>query len=128
MRWLRTARRRCAAVISGHRGMLITPAYAQAPGFDPISSGIIPILLMFVIFYFLLLRPQQQRVKAHREMVANLRRGDTVVTSGGIIGKVTKVRDDNEIEVEIADNTKVRVVKATVSEVRAKGEPVKESA
>ena len=109
--------------------MLISPAYAQGTG----GSGdfliqLVPILLMFVIFYLLLLRPQQQKLKAHRELVANLRRGDTVVTSGGIIGKVTKVRDDNEIEVEIADNTRVRVVKATVSEVRAKGEPVKESA
>ena len=89
---------------------------------------LVPILLMFVIFYFLLFRPQQQRAKQHREMVSNIRRGDTVVTSGGIIGKVTKVRDDNEIEVEIADQTRVRVVKATVAEVRAKGEPVKEGA
>lgn len=109
--------------------MLITPAYAQAPG----GSGdfliqLVPILLMFVIFYFLLLRPQQQRQKSLREMITNLRRGDIVVTSGGIIGKVTKVRDDNEIEVEIADNTRVRVIKGTVAEVRAKGEPVKEGA
>ena len=89
---------------------------------------LVPNLLMFVIFYLLLLRPQQQRVKAHREMVANIRRGDTVVTSGGIIGKVTKVKDDNEIEVEIADNTRVRVIKGTVAEVRVKGEAVKESA
>jgi preprotein translocase subunit YajC len=83
---------------------------------------------MFVIFYVLLLRPQQQRQKQLRAMVSNLRRGDIVVTSGGIIGKVTKVRDENEIEVEIADNTRVRVIKATVAEVRTKGEPVKESA
>ena len=89
---------------------------------------LIPILLMFVIFYFLLFRPQQQRAKQHREMVSNIRRGDTVVTSGGIIGKVTRVKDDNEIEVEIAENTRVRVVKATVADVRAKGEPVKEGA
>ena len=89
---------------------------------------LVPILLMFVIFYFLLLRPQQQRAKAHREMVTNIRRGDTVVTSGGIVGKVTKVRDEQEIEVEIADNTRVRVVKGTVAEVRTRGEPVKESA
>ena len=89
---------------------------------------LVPILLMFVIFYFLLFRPQQQRAKQHREMVNNIRRGDTVVTSGGIIGKVTRVRDDNEIEVEIADQTRVRVVKATIAEVRAKGEPVKEGA
>jgi preprotein translocase subunit YajC len=109
--------------------MLISPAYAQAAG----GSGdfliqLMPILLMFVIFYFLLLRPQQQRAKQHREMVANIRRGDTVVTSGGIIGKVTKVKDDGELEVEIAENTRVRVIKGTVAEVRIKGEPVKESA
>ncbi len=109
--------------------MFISPAFAQSPGGgSDFMIQLVPILLMFVIFYFLLLRPQQQRAKAHREMVTNIRRGDTVVTSGGIVGKVTKVRDDNEIEVEIADNTRVRVVKATVSEVRAKGEPVKESA
>lgn len=88
---------------------------------------LIPILLMFVIFYFLLFRPQQQRAKQHREMVNNIRRGDTVVTSGGIIGKVTRVKDDNEIEIEIAENTRVRVVKATVADVRSKGEPVKEN-
>jgi preprotein translocase subunit YajC len=111
------------------RRMLISPAYAQGTGGSTdFLIQLVPILLMFVIFYLLLLRPQQQKLKAHRELVANLRRGDTVVTSGGIIGKVTKVRDENEIEVEIADNTRVRVVKGTVSEVRAKGEPVKESA
>jgi preprotein translocase subunit YajC len=109
--------------------MFITPAYAQGlGGGSDMFVQFVPILLMFVIFYFLLLRPQQQRVKLHREMVANLRRGDMVVTSGGIIGKVTKVRDDAEIEVEIADNTRVRVIKGTVSEVRAKGEAAKETA
>jgi preprotein translocase subunit YajC len=109
--------------------MFITPAYAQgAGGGSDIFVQLMPILLMFVIFYFLLLRPQQQRAKMHREMVANIRRGDTIVTSGGIIGKVTKVKDDNEIEVEIADNTRVRVIKGTVAEVRTKGEPVKETA
>ena len=109
--------------------MLISPAYAQATGGgNDFLFQLMPILLMFVIFYFLLLRPQQQRAKAHREMVANIRRGDTVVTSGGIVGKVTKVKDDGEIEVEIADNTRVRVIKGTVAEVRVKGEPVKETA
>ncbi|MFO7297761.1 MAG: preprotein translocase subunit YajC [Proteobacteria bacterium] len=109
--------------------MFITPAYAQgAPGGgSDFMLQLIPILLMFVIFYFLLIRPQQQRAKQHREMVNNIRRGDTVVTSGGIIGKVTRVKDDNEIEVEIAENTRVRVVKATVADVRSKGEPVKEN-
>ena len=109
--------------------MLISPAYAQATGGgNDFLIQLMPILLMFVIFYLLLLRPQQQRAKAHREMVANIRRGDTVVTSGGIIGKVTKVKDDGEIEVEIADNTRVRVIRSTVAEVRVKGEPVKETA
>jgi preprotein translocase subunit YajC len=109
--------------------MFISPAYAQtAGGGSDFLIQLVPILLMFVIFYVLLLRPQQQRQKQLRAMVSNLRRGDIVVTSGGIIGKVTKVRDENEIEVEIADNTRVRVVKGTVAEVRARGEPVKESA
>lgn len=109
--------------------MFITPAYAQASGgSSDFLIQLMPILLMFVIFYILLLRPQQQRMKAHREMVANIRRGDTVVTSGGIIGKVTRVKDDGEIEVEIADNTRVRVIRSTVSEVRVKGEPAKETA
>ena len=75
--------------------MLISPAYAQgASGGSDFLIQLVPILLMFVIFYLLLLRPQQQKAKQHREMVANLRRGDTVVTSGGIVGKVTKVRDE----------------------------------
>ncbi|MFZ4806950.1 MAG: preprotein translocase subunit YajC [Hyphomicrobiaceae bacterium] len=109
--------------------MLITPAFAQtgAPGGSDFFIQLVPILLMFVIFYFLLFRPQQQRAKMHRDMVANLKRGDTVVTSGGIIAKVTRVKDDAEIEVEIAENTRIRLVRATVAEVRAKGEPVKES-
>jgi preprotein translocase subunit YajC len=109
--------------------MFITAAYAQgAPGggSSDFMLQLVPILLMFVIFYFLLFRPQQQRAKQHREMVNNIRRGDTVVTAGGVIGKVTKVRDENEIEVEIAENTRIRVIKGTVAEVRAKGEPVKE--
>ncbi|MEO1608172.1 MAG: preprotein translocase subunit YajC [Pseudomonadota bacterium] len=109
--------------------LLITHAYAQDGGSDPFGgfAGLIPILLMIVIFYFLLFRPQQQRLKAHQEMVANLRRNDTVVTSGGLIGKVTKVKEDsNEIEVELAENTRVRVVRSTIAEVRSKNEPVKD--
>ena len=109
--------------------MFISPAYAQgAGGGSDFMLQLVPILLMFVIFYFLLFRPQQQRAKQHREMVNNIRRGDTVVTAGGIIGKVTKVKEDGEIEVEIADQTRIRVIKGTVAEVRAKGEPVKEGA
>jgi preprotein translocase subunit YajC len=110
--------------------MFISPAYAQGAGGGggEFILQLLPIVLMIVIFYFLLFRPQQQRLKAHRQMVDNIRRGDTVVTQGGLIGRVTRVKDDGaEIEVEIAENTRVRVVKATVAEVRAKGEPVKEA-
>jgi preprotein translocase subunit YajC len=110
--------------------MLITPAYAQAAGggSSDFLIQLLPIVLMFVIFYFLLFRPQQQRMKQHREMLANVRRGDTVVTSGGIVGKITKVIDDREVEVEIASDTRVRVVRHMISEVRAKGEAVKDAA
>jgi len=80
-----------------------------------------PLLLIFVIFYFLLIRPQQQRVKTHQQMVESVRRGDTVVTAGGIGGKVAKVKDDGELMVEIADNVQVRVLKSTLTEVRSKG-------
>jgi preprotein translocase subunit YajC len=82
-----------------------------------------PFIALFAIMYFLVLRPQQRRVKEHREMVANVRRGDVVVTAGGLVGKVTKV-DDAEVQVEIADNVRVRVVKGTLAEVRSKSEPV----
>ena len=76
---------------------------------------------LIAIMYFLLFRPQQQRVKAHQKMVESVKRGDTVVTAGGILGKVTKVKDDGEIMVEIADNVQVRVMRSTLSEVRSKG-------
>ncbi|MBS4084402.1 MAG: preprotein translocase subunit YajC [Rhizobiales bacterium] len=108
--------------------MFITPAYAQgapAGGSDMLVS-LLPFIAIFVIMYFLILRPQQKRVKAHTEMVKNLRRGDTVITNGGVIGKISKVIDDHEVEVEIADGVKIRQVKQMVTEVRAKGEPVKE--
>lgn len=102
--------------------MLISPAYAQAAGGgSDFLIQLMPILLMFVIFYLLLLRPQQQRAKQHKEMVANIRRGDTVVTSGGIIGKVTKV-EDQELQVEIADGVRIKVLRSTISEARGKGE------
>jgi preprotein translocase subunit YajC len=86
---------------------------------------IIPFVLIFVIMWFLIIRPQQKRVKTHQEMIKNVRRGDMVVTSGGIVGKVTKVVDDGEVEVEIADNVRVRVVRSMITEVRTKPEPVK---
>jgi preprotein translocase subunit YajC len=86
---------------------------------NDIIMQMLPLILLFAIFYFLLIRPQQQRMKKHQEMVNNVRRGDTVVTAGGLVGKVTKVKDDGEVLVEIADNVQVRVVKTTLSDVRA---------
>ena len=87
---------------------------------DPFISTLVPLILLFGIFYFLLIRPQQQRLKTHQQMVEAVRRGDTVVTAGGLIGKVAKVKDDGELMVEIADNVQVRVLKSTLTEVRAK--------
>jgi preprotein translocase subunit YajC len=87
---------------------------------DPFISTMVPLILLFGIFYFLLIRPQQQRLKTHQQMVEAVRRGDTVVTAGGLIGKVAKVKDDGELMVEIADNVQVRVLKSTLTEVRAK--------
>lgn len=110
--------------------MLITPAFAQgaagAGGTDMLFN-ILPFVLIFVIMYFLIIRPQRQRMKQHQDMVANLRRGDTVVTSGGIIAKVSKVVDDGQIELEISEGVKVRAVRSMIQEVRAKSEPVKEN-
>ena len=87
-------------------------------------TGLLPIVLIFVVFWFLLIRPQQKRMKEHKAMIANLRRGDKVVTGGGIIGTVTKVLDEGELEVEIATDVKVRVARATVTEVLNKTAPV----
>jgi preprotein translocase subunit YajC len=97
--------------------------HAQAaPGvFDMLNSLIIPTMLIIGIMYFLMIRPQQKRLKEHRDMVAGIRRGDTIVTSGGIIGKVVKV-EDNELQVEIADGVKIKIVRGTVSDVRNKGD------
>ena len=83
----------------------------------------IPLILIFAIMYFLLIRPQQKKVKEHQKMVEALRRGDQVVTQGGLIGKVTKVKDDGEVEVELAKDVKVRVVKSTIAQVTSKTEP-----
>jgi preprotein translocase subunit YajC len=83
----------------------------------------LPLILIFAIMYFLLIRPQQKKVKQHAAMVSAVRRGDQVITQGGLIGKVTKVKDDNEVEVEIAKDVKVRVVKSTLTNVVSKTEP-----
>jgi preprotein translocase subunit YajC len=111
--------------------MFISPAYAQVAGGTPggdIISMILPLVMIMGVFWFLLIRPQQKRLKEHQELVKNVRRGDTVVTGGGIVGKVHKVLDDNEITLEIAENVRIRVLKSSISEVRARGEPVKEEA
>lgn len=105
--------------------MLATPAYAQAAGGAGAAGGLIsfvPILLIFLIMYLLMIRPQQKKVKEHRAMVEALRRGDQVVTAGGVIGKVTKVMD-SEVEVELAKDVRVRVIKHTISQVMSKTEP-----
>ncbi len=108
--------------------MLISPAYAQSPfgGSTDMITSLLPFVLIFVIMYFLILRPQQKRVKQHSEMVKNVRKGDTVITSGGLVGRVTKVVDDDQIEVEVAEGVRVRQMRSMVSDVRAKGEPVKD--
>lgn len=103
--------------------MLVTPAYAQAAGGGGAFASFIPLILIFAIMYFLLIRPQQKKLKEHQAMVEGLRRGDQIVTQGGLIGKVTKVKDDNEVEVELAKDVKVRVVKTTVAQVLNKTEP-----
>jgi preprotein translocase subunit YajC len=114
--------------------MFVTPAFAQgsllggAGGEGGMLMSLLPFVLIFVIMYFLILRPQQKRVKSHQEMVKNVRRGDTVITNGGLIGKVTKVVDDDQIEIEVADGVRIRQMRQMVSDVRAKGEPVKDEA
>ncbi len=108
--------------------MFISPAYAQSGGTGADTSFLLMMLVIMGIFYFLLLRPQQQRQKEHREMIARVRRGDTVVTSGGMIGRVSRVTDNSdEIEVELAENLKVRIARSTLIDVRSKSEPVKDS-
>ena len=111
--------------------MLISPAYAQGlggAGGGDFLIQIAPLILIFVIFWFFLIRPQQQKAKQHREMVANLRRGDQVLTGGGIVGRVAKLVDDAYIQVEIAENVRVKVARTSVSDVLTKGEPVRVSA
>lgn len=107
--------------------MFITPAFAQGaatPGSSDMLMQLLPFVFVLIIMYFLLIRPQQRRAKAHQEMVKNLRRGDVVVMNSGMIGKITKVIDDAEVEVEIADNVRVRLIRGMVAEVRNKTEPV----
>ena len=110
--------------------MFITPAHAQ--GFGGLGGlvdnqmlvNLLPLVLIFVVFYFLLIRPQQQRAKQHKTMLGGLRRGDRVVTGGGILGTVAKVVNDEEVLVDIAETTRVRVVRSTITSVLARTEPV----
>lgn len=111
----------------------INDAYAQAAGgggggTDMLMQTMVPFAIVLVIMYFLVMRPQQQRAKQQAEMLKNIRRGDTIVTTGGVIGKVTKATDDSEVELEIAPNVRIRQSRGMVAEVRAKGEPIKEAA
>ncbi|MBN2760920.1 MAG: preprotein translocase subunit YajC [Rhodobacteraceae bacterium] len=103
--------------------MFVTPAYAQDAGAAGGLISIIPFVLIFVIMYFLLIRPQQKKLKEHQNMVSNLRRGDQIVTQGGIVGKISKVKEDGEVEVEIAEGVRVRVIKQTIASVISKTEP-----
>ena len=115
---------------AGASALFITSAFAQVSGASPLSTDTLvqfaPFVVIFAIMYFLILRPQQQRAKAQREMVQAARRGDVVVTSGGLIGKITKSTDDAEVELEIAPNVRVRLARSGITEVRSKGEPVKD--
>ena len=105
--------------------MLISPAFAQAAG-APCGfylMALAPLVLIFVVFYFLLIRPQQKRAKEHKEMLTKIRRNDRIVTNGGLIGKVAKVIDDrDELEVDLADNVRVKVRRGMVAEVVSKGD------
>jgi preprotein translocase subunit YajC len=104
--------------------MFVTPAFAQTAGGTPdMLISVLPFVLIFVIMYFLIIRPQRQQLKKRGEMLAAIRRGDTVVTGGGFIGKVTKAADD-ELEIDLGGGTKVTALRATIADVRVRGEPV----
>jgi preprotein translocase subunit YajC len=105
--------------------MFISPAWAQGAGGGGLDGlgGLLPLVLIFVVFYFLLIRPQQKKAKQHREVLGNLRRGDRIVTNGGLIGTITRVPNDGELIVEIADGVKVRVMRGMIAESLSKTDP-----
>ncbi|MEM9233171.1 MAG: preprotein translocase subunit YajC [Pseudomonadota bacterium] len=108
--------------------MIVAPtATAAAPAPGIVESFLIPMALMFVVFYFLLIRPQQQQRKKHTEMISNIKRGDTVVTAGGIVAKVVKASDGDEVMVEIADGVQASVIRATITHVRSRTEPAEKA-
>ena len=105
--------------------MFVSPAWAQGAGGGGLDGlgGLLPLVLIFVVFYFLLIRPQQKKAKQHREVLGNLRRGDRIVTNGGLIGTITRVPNDGELIVEIADGVKVRVMRGMIAESLSKTDP-----
>ena len=107
--------------------MFISQAWAQGAGGGggDFLVQLFPLVLIFVVFYFLLIRPQQAKVRAQREMLAGVKRGDRVVTGGGIIGLVTKVISDNEVQVELAEGVRVRIIKQTITDILTRGESVR---
>jgi preprotein translocase subunit YajC len=96
-----------------------------APGAGDFVGMVLPLVLIMGVFYFLLIRPQQRKAKELQEMLSKVAKGDTVITHGGLIGKVTKIVDENEIQVEVGENVKVRVLRGGIHQIRAKGEPAK---
>jgi preprotein translocase subunit YajC len=112
--------------------MFISPAFAQAAttatstsaGANDMLMSVLPFIFIFIIMYFLILRPQQKRMKDHQMMIKNLRKGDVVVTNGGMVGKITKVIDDEEVEVQLAEGFKVRQLRAMITQIRSKSDPV----
>ncbi|VAW15115.1 Protein translocase subunit YajC [hydrothermal vent metagenome] len=108
--------------------MNFTPVYAQAVGggADLITS-FFPIVLLIIIFWFFIFRPQQKRAKAHQAMLASVRRGDVIVSTGGLVGKVTKVREDLDLDVEISQGVKVKIVRTMIADIRTKPEPVNDN-
>ena len=106
--------------------MFISQAWAQgAGGGNDFLEQLFPLVLIFIVFYFLLIRPQQSKMKAQREMLAGVKRGDRVVTGGGIIGLVTKVISDNELQVELAEGVRVRIITQTITDIVTRGESVR---
>ena len=106
--------------------MFVTPAFAAGAasgGSQEFLISVLPFILIFVIMYFLIIRPQRQQMKKHSELVANVRRGDTIVTGGGIVGKVTNATDDSEVTVEISEGVKIKLMRKSIAEVRSKTEP-----
>lgn len=107
--------------------MQFTPVYAQAGGATDILSSFFPIILLIIIFWFFIFRPQQKRAKAHQAMLSAVSRGDVIVTTGGLVGKVTKVTEGADLQVEIATGVKVKIVSTMIADVRTKPEPVNDN-